>query len=38
MLRMVVRQVIINIYTESEALVPCMATLKKLIQLRIFLD
>lgn len=37
-LRGVVRQVMINIYCESEAFMSCMATLKKLLQLRIFLD
>lgn len=28
----------VNIYSESEAFMSCMATLKKLLQLRIFLD
>ena len=37
-LRGVVRQLIVNIYCESDAFISCMATLKKLLQLRIFLD
>jgi hypothetical protein len=37
-LRGVIRQIMVNIYSESEAVMSCMATLKKLLQLRIFLD
>lgn len=37
-LKTVVRQVMVNIYAESDAFLPCMATLKKLLQLRIFID
>lgn len=37
-LRGVVRQVLVNIYAESEAFLPCMATIKKFLHLRIFID
>jgi hypothetical protein len=37
-LRGVVRQVLVNIYSESEAFLPCLATIKKFLHLRIFVD
>lgn len=37
-LRGVVRQVIVNIYAESETFGPSLGTLKKLMHLRIFID
>lgn len=37
-LRGVVRQLLVNIYSESEAFLPAMATMKKFLHLRIFLD
>ena len=37
-LRGLFQQVFTNIYAESDALMSCMATLKKLFQLRIFPD
>lgn len=37
-LRGIVRQVLVNLYSESEAFLPCMATMKKFLHLRIFKD